>query len=451
MPSIYKTYDYSHIPVDEIEDVDRCDLAKIANLSVRDLCNNGNANLLIFPNCMDMIKDGVADSCICTLNDSRLETGDLMGFVGINNCQLAISSRFAKGDNEDYFLHYMLQKVFNINLFDLQYTSSNDNIFDFLVYMFPYYLKKALRQGLYKQYIRKDYNDSNIKGVINVTAHIRYNTPFLGRISYRVREYAYDNHLTQLIRHTIEYIGDSCMHSVLKMDADTETCVARIFHSTPSYNKQARSFILNKNVVPISHPYYTEYRILQKLCTMILTHNRLKYGTSEDKVYGLLFSGSWLWEEFLFKSLLDKCGFKHPHNRTEEDGVYLFEKPDDYSGVGARYSRCKRYPDYLKAGFILDAKYKHLDKNVIDRNDMHQVISYMYVESAQKGGFIYPSSADDVVIAKLGVLRGYAGIMYNIGVPIPKNQPSYKEFVKCMDETLEKLKQAKDCAGLPLW
>lgn len=451
MPSIYKTYDYSHTPINEIGDNDRHNLSKIANKSIRDLCNNKDVNLLIFPDSIDLFKDGIADDCICTLNEHQLETGDLMGFVGVNDSQLTISSRFAKGEEGDYFLHYMLQKVFNINLLDLQstYSTSNDNVFDLLAYIFPYYLKKALSQGLYKQYIRRNYNDTNIKGTINIPGHIRLNTPFMGKTAYQVREYTYDNDLTQLIRHTIEYIRDSKMHSILKTDTDTETYVTRICDSTPTYNKLTRNNIINKNVNPITHPYYTEYRTLQKLCKMILTHTRLKYSISKNKIYGLLFSGSWLWEEFLFKCLLEECDFKHPQNKIGKGGIYLFEKPDNRQETAQR--RCKRYPDYFKDGFILDAKYKHLDNNIIDRNDMHQVISYMYVERAQKGGFIYPSSSENTVITNLGNLRGYGGLMYNIGVHIPKNQPSYKEFVKQMDSTIYNLKQAKDHTGANLF
>ena len=52
-------------------------------------------------------------------------------------------------------------------------------------------------------------------------------------------------------------------------------------------------------------------------------------------------------------------------------GIYLF---DDHSGI--------RYPDFYKDDMVLDAKYKRLgsyDKvSKLDRNDVHQVIAYIY-------------------------------------------------------------------------
>ena len=156
MHKTYKTFDYSHIPINEIEDKDLCNLAKISNLSIKELCDGKDNNLLIFPDKLDKYKDGIADSCIFTIDKQKLHTGDLLGFIGVNNSQVTISSRFAKNDNEDYFLHYMLQKVFNINLLNLQHSTSDNQIFDFLAYMFPFYLKRALKQGIYKQYIKKE-------------------------------------------------------------------------------------------------------------------------------------------------------------------------------------------------------------------------------------------------------------------------------------------------------
>lgn len=169
MSNVYKTYDYSQIPITQLRDKDRENLSKIANFTIRNLCENNNSNLLIFPQQLDIHHDGIADSYIFTMDSQKLQTGDLLGFIGINDSQITISTRFSKNDIEDYFLHYMLQKVFHINLLDLQHSISNDRIFDFLTYMFPFYLKRALKQGVYKKYTTKNYNNINAKGTINIS------------------------------------------------------------------------------------------------------------------------------------------------------------------------------------------------------------------------------------------------------------------------------------------
>ena len=65
----------------------------------------------------------------------------------------------------------------------------------------------------------------------------------------------------------------------------------------------------------------------------------------------------------------------------------------------------------------------------------------MHVEKAGIGGFIFPTSQEDVTIAKLGNLRGYGGWIYNIGVPIPKEEGTFAMFVAAMTNVLQELKE----------
>lgn len=181
------------------------DLSAIANRSLIDL-QLENPNLLVFPQTLGQYRDDVEKSHIFSLDEEYITTYNLMGFVGRNSSQLTISSRFAKDDNNDYFLHYMLQKVFSINLLKFDQTPNKENIWDFLLYLFPYYLKKAYSQGIYKAYRKEEYNDSNVSGTIDVKRHILQNIPFTGKITYTTREHSYNNYLTQLVRHTIEKI-----------------------------------------------------------------------------------------------------------------------------------------------------------------------------------------------------------------------------------------------------
>ena len=117
-----------------------------------------------------------------------------MGFVGRNTSKVTITSRFAKDNKNDFFLHYMLQKVLATNIFNFEQSPNNEEtIWDFWLYLFPYCLKKAYAQGLYKAYQRKQYNDTNVKGTIDVKRHLLKNLPFAGKIAYTTKEHSYDN------------------------------------------------------------------------------------------------------------------------------------------------------------------------------------------------------------------------------------------------------------------
>ena len=167
-------------------------LRNLKKLSAKPLCELDLAehpNLLIFPTDFKANGDGIGNQHVFTIDENRLITGNIMGFIGYNNTQVSIRSRFATNDTNDYFLHYMLQRVFAINLFDLKFGTSNEGVFNFLIYLFPEYLKRAMRLGIYKEYQTRNYNDANVKGRIDIARHIRQNFPFAGKIAYTTREY----------------------------------------------------------------------------------------------------------------------------------------------------------------------------------------------------------------------------------------------------------------------
>ena len=370
-------------------------LQKIAEKPIGQLSLDDNPNLLIFPQNLEEYGDKIGKQYVCEVKDGKLY--------------------------DDYFLHYMLQKVFAINLFDLKYHSDEESIFDFLIYLFPAFLKRAMRQGLYKEYQTREYNDADIKGRIDVARHIRMNVPFAGKVSYSTREYAYDNHVTQLIRHTIEFISNHPYGGgILKNDDLTKDAVSLIKEATPTYTQNERRKVVNQNLRPLSHPYFSEYRHLQHLCMQILRYEEIKYGRNEDEIYGVLFDGAWLWEEYL-NTLLKDCGYKHPQNKVFSGRIHLFT---DNSGA--------RYPDFFKDGIVLDAKYKRYEDIAlqrIDGDDLHQVITYMYILSAQYGGLIVPGQ-----YIKSGsrpdpkTLKGYGGSMNIYSITVDSPAQNYKDY-----------------------
>lgn len=409
---------------------DTADLLSIGNKPIRQLCDE-NEHLLVFPLSIDDTDDRIGDSTIVDIyaedeNSIRIKSGNIMGFVGRKNQQMKIYSRF---DNQkhDFFLHYMLQKVFSFNIFNLDFTSSEDNVFEFLVYMFPAMLKKAMRQGIYKEYRRFRHNDANVHGTIDISRHIRENIPFRGTVAYNTREFSFDNSITELIRHTIEYIktipsGDI----ILSSDKTVEDCIKKIISYTPSYCHTERIKIIQDNLLPRNHPFYKEYTALQKLCVQILRQEEIKYGTDDDRVYGILFDGAWLWEEYL-NTLLCEKGFTHPENKLGTGAIYLFE----HGG--------QRFPDFWKQDIVLDAKYKKLAINGnrldIERDDIHQIMAYMYRLKASKGGIVCPYDGEKNKIISQNMHKdSYLGSLSLYALVIPKNCSLYEDFTKLIVE-----------------
>lgn len=411
-------------------------LFPIADKSISTLCKDYES-LLIFPHSINDANDKIGNQSIFALQNTdnpdkiRITTGNLMGFIGVGNLQIKIASRFDVG-RDDFFLHYMLQRVFSFNLFDLSHNKEEDDVFDFMMFMFPYFLKSAMSQGLYREYQRFRHNDANIKGAVDVNHHIKTNNPFVGNISYTTREYSYDNNMTELIRHTIEFIRTKKYgRGILDIDRQTMDNVCIICNCTPDYNPANRSAIIQKNLRLSAHPYYTEYRPLQQLCLQILRMEDIKYGEDKDEVYGILFDGAWLWEEYV-NTIVKDYGFIHPQNKNKKQGIYLFENT---RGDGTIVRSGVRYPDFYKNDFVLDAKYKRLgsyDKvSKVDRNDIHQVITYMQRLNAKKGGFVVPLEQKPKEVTSSSII-GLDGTISIFGIEISRVNTSYSNFYKDM-------------------
>lgn len=386
----------------------------LGNLSQED-------NIFIFPSDLEYSPDLDKDQKILETVNREIKTGNVIGFLGYGQERLTISSRFSN-ESDDYFLHYLLQKVLNINLNSLDTAlSREDKLYQLLMYLFPKYLQAALRKGHYKEYQRFFHNDSHVKGVVDVGNHLKKNLPFTGNVAYTTREFAFDNPIMQLIRHTIEFMKNqkSIGRGVLENLSTSRENVAEIVRVTPSYKIADRAKIIRLNQTkPLRHAYFREYRKLQELCLMILNREKHGLGYQEQKIHGILFDVAWLWEEYVH-TLLPK-DFIHPRNKEKKGGISIF------SG-GKR----KVFPDFYhkELKIVLDAKYKKLEliEKGINRDDLFQLISYAYILQAEKAGLIFPS-IDQTVSSEIGKVEGYGVLLKKWSIQIPQKTSSYSEF-----------------------
>ena len=418
------------------------DLRRVAGLPLEDLCDEEGNELWLFPTKEERYDDRIEDQALLSIEGKTIRTGNIMGFVGVGSTELTIRSRFSGRGGNDWFMQYMLERIFAINVFDSDHSIANLDALGIAVFLFPYYLQKALRQGLYREYRRMEYNDSRIRGTIDFNRYIKQNYPFLnGRVSYSVKEYCFDNPITQLVRHTIEFIKSQERFSyILFANQDTREDVQTIIDATPSFRRGDLIRTLSQNMRPKVHPYYTEYSPLQRLCLQILLNEKIGFGDNSERIHGILFDGAWLWEEYLSLSL-EKMDFKHPENRKGEGGIPV------YTGQHKR----RVYPDYIHPKVIADAKYKRLyrksdlkEKIGIPRDDLYQMISYLHITDKDVGVFICPRESFEnpgiegdsgktikgwsTLCYHVGQLEGRGGNIYVLVVNIPQDSPDYVSF-----------------------
>lgn len=351
---------------------------KIADKTLEQLEREG---VFVFPETVKDAGDVSRDQMILQSVNDTYHASNVMGFLGCGDERLIIDSRFC-GEGEDFFFQYLLDKVLDFpNVVDLESDANQDNrLFNFLLFLFPYYLKTAMRKGLFKKYIRYRYNNGNVKGTIDVARHIEKNTPFVGNVAYSQREFSYDNCLMELVRHTIEFVKRKPYGNNLLVKVKDE--VKLVVDATPGYEPYDRQKIIEQNKKnTVRHAYFREYLALQRLCLLILQHQKHQIGTGSRQIYGILFDGAWLWEEYI--NSLIKETFYHPMNKNGAGAQRLFDR-----NVGLIY------PDFISRNsetrIIADAKYKPVDN--IGNRDYLQVLAYMFRFDAKTGYYLYPEA-----------------------------------------------------------
>ena len=364
---------------------------KIADKTLEQLEREG---VFVFPEIIKDAEDITYDQMILQSVNDTYRSGNVMGFLGYGDERLIIETRFC-GEGEDYFFQYLLNKVLDFpNIVNFETDANQDNrLFNFLLFLFPHYLKMAMRKGLFKKYIRRRYNDGNVRGTIDVARHIEKNIPFVGNIAYSQREFSYDNSLMELVRHTIEFIKRKPYGNKLLSKVKDE--VKLVIDATPGYKPYDRQKIIEQNKRnTVHHAYFREYLALQRLCLLILRHQMHQIGLGSRQIYGILFDGAWLWEEYINSLIGD--AFYHPKNKSGTGAQRLFDG-------NVRLI----YPDFISKNretrIIADAKYKPMDN--IGNRDYLQVLAYMFRFDAKAGYYLYPEDegADDL---KLWMNRG---------------------------------------------
>ncbi len=455
------------------------DLQAVAGIPLESLCKD-NPSLLVFPHCLGEHQDGIErlrifdlvggakyeGGRIISCDQVKVRTGNLMGFLGFSGrgfhgTRVSIRSRFDCNCEKEFFLHYLLEKVFKINLFNMDYSLGRNDGLDFVYLLFPHFLTRAVRQGVFRQYQTFQRNDPAVKGPLEAGRHLRHNVPFGGKVAYRSREKTFDNPVTQLVRHAIELIkGKDLGRRLLSSDGDTKNAVSQIVAATnETYSPQKRQLVIARNSRPVSHPYFTGWLPLQQLCLMILGHHTTQFAATTSPVQGILFDGAWLWEEYVATVLCDpKRGTKqfiHPTNKDRRGGIRLFkDEVEDTPDLKKCYRRI--YPDFYREksgddsndGMIVDAKYKRLEQGLV-RDDLYQIISYMHTMRISVGGFLYPHSSKEAprngLEREVYQLAGYGGTISSLGLPIPQNAANYATFTFAMaDRERELLKAVEE-------
>lgn len=353
--------------------------------------------------------------------------------------QLEIRSRFDDSSSQ-LFLSYVLGKVFGGSLVEDVQIGPKSMWDVLLAFVFRHRLLEACRVGLFAQYETFAHNDLRFQGKFDIDEHLRRNVPFQGRVAYATNELTFDNPINHLVRHAIGKVNCK-WPPMLSGDKELTDLCHEFAENTPSWERARMLACIRANVRPVTHPYFhAYYEPLRRVALEILHDEGANLYCAENEAEGVLFDGSWLWENYLWE-ILRPLGFEHTDNGT---------------GAGVwRVLGSKFYPDFFMNSavhprVVLDAKYKREPRC---QSDLSQVFAYMYILEAGVGGLIRPVESSDAAhdIVWSGEPSRPRGHWYDLGFQIPQGEALATDtFRMAMAESEKKLAEAvKKCLVKP--
>ena len=417
-------------------------------------------------------------------DESEEENPQKKGKLLTFNVTLQIKSRLDVADTKGtpgkpYFLSKMLLRD-DIKFSDNNVPESEDELLDYLLlFRFRQQLREALQKGYYRTYRRFYRNDDKLKGSINVAEHIRLNIGRKnGKIAYTYRENTVSNYLNLLLVTAYEYLKRKYYDLVTdNFDGDIELKRAIDFLENEVQDLQTGiSMVINKNLKPIAHPYFTEYEQLRMTCLKILRNEGVSIfeGNPEDENQSILFYLPDLWERYIEDKMLTQLPEKIECKPQEKIMNFGYRNENRVAAGGGKTDKVthtykqETYPDYVfcdttssdewKQFMILDAKFKPKWENILEKGsisgvmeDYNKCLRDMCAINANATGVIFPTnktfSLDDNAdrILKHPVSEyNKAAFFYTIPVRVPlaRDELRFSEWDEQFTSSVKKSKRA---------
>lgn len=362
------------------------------------------------------------------------------GYVGVisdGENKITIGSRFDSGENQ-YFLQYVFAKAFDNSgkIFeDMKVSGKSEATWDLLLMIiFVNQLKKAMRRGVFRQYRQFSYNDSNVRGQIDIPRYIKYDVPANGKIAYNTREYTVNNYYNMLFLRAFDKMEKkypSAVKKLISSEPEVKKVLSILRNDIPAWNTENIRQILSKTDRKIVHNVYRAYEPLRVTSRLILRNMGIdSYSDSRSGIVsGVLIDMTKLWETFLEKTLLSEIG---DDSLKAQEIFYILSgnreiKPDFY---------------WENKKIVLDAKYRRAWGDTLSedgwkndkvwkndvRNDVFQVLAYIHSLRCMAGGVIFPyndKTFDEIKGVYDQKLGTYGMKLENKNRELLKNEPYF--------------------------
>lgn len=304
-----------------------------------------------------------------------------VGIIQIGNQTIEILPKADKENNFDLWRNVLLhmlkycRKIDMESISDADLKRKNNSLLELYYYRFITLVQQLIHQGLIKKYNFETSNSTALKGQIIFTKQISKNLIHQERFYTKHQIYNHNHLLNQIILKAINILLKLVSNSNLKSSLEAILFQLPVINETViTLNDFEKIKYTKKNI---------HYREAIQIAKMIILNYSPDIKSGSENMIALLFDMNKLWEEFIFKILLNT---NNPDFILEEQQQKLFWE-----------FRTIR-PDIVitnkksKAKFIIDTKWKNIESNSPNIEDLKQMYVYNEYWSSTASMLLYPNT-----------------------------------------------------------
>jgi 5-methylcytosine-specific restriction enzyme subunit McrC len=254
----------------------------------------------------------------------------------------------------------------------------SNSILDIYLELFLAETEKLLHEGLLKKYRKNEGNQAALKGQLQFSKQIAYNSTHQERFYVRYSEYNRNNIYNQILCKTLGLIP-KISHSSYLLDK-----VGRLqldFPEVSNGNINAETF--NRLQFDRKTERYKEALLISK---MLLLNYRPDITGGTENVIAILFDMNKLWEEFVYRRL----------KKEEKEGISVHRQQSEEFWYSDHLTKAKSIrPDIVIHNncetIILDTKWKIIEDLIPSDDDLKQMFVYNLFWNCTKSALVYPS------------------------------------------------------------
>lgn len=249
---------------------------------------------------------------------------------------------------------------------------SSNRILDLYFSRFLNKVNQLLIKGLPKDYLPKEENLRVLKGRLNLPKQLRKNQLNPERFFVQHTTFSHQHLFNQVLREALKVLYKVHLNPVLKLQLQQ---VLAIFPKLPAYAVKSRDFDLLFQIKK-----YQPYRELIEISRLILFNFSPDIRSGRNHLFALLFDMNTLFEEYVYRRLkvLENDKLKVQRQTAKPFWQRRMIRPDLVLQIGD-----KKY--------VLDTKWKVLNKVSPSMEDLRQLYIYCQYFHAEQGVLIYPN------------------------------------------------------------